>query len=100
MNEVVNTAVDAAPKNDTWGLIVYCLVILAVIYIFMIRPNKKRMNEYQQMVDALKVGNRIMAAGIYGTNKKINEKSVELEISKGVVIEVSENAVSGVVEGK
>ena len=100
MNEVVNTAVDAAPKNDTWGLIVYCLVILAVIYIFMIRPNKKRMNEYQQMVDAVKVGNRIMADGIYGTIKNINEKSIELEISKGVVIEVSKNAVSGVVEGK
>ena len=66
----------------------------------MIRPNKKRMNEYQQMVDALKVGNSIMAAGIYGTIKKINEKSIELEISKGVVIEVSKNAVSGVVEGK
>ncbi|MDL2295716.1 preprotein translocase subunit YajC [Lachnospiraceae bacterium OttesenSCG-928-E19] len=100
MNEVVNTAVDAAPKNDTWGLIVYCLVILAVIYIFMIRPNKKRMNEYQQMVDALKVGNRIMAAGIYGTIKKINEKSIDLEVSKGVVITVSKNAVSGVVESK
>jgi preprotein translocase subunit YajC len=37
-----------------------------------------------------------MAAGIYGTVKKINEKSIELEVSKGVVIEVNKNAVAGI----
>lgn len=94
--EVVNNTVDAAPKTDTWGLVIYCLVIFAVIYIFMIRPNKKRMAEYQKMIDSLKVGNRVMAAGIYGTIKKINEKSIDLEVSKGVVIEVNKNAVASV----
>lgn len=94
--EVVNTATTTAPKNDVWGMVAYCAVILAIIYFFMIRPNKRRMAEYQQMVDSLKVGNRVMAAGIYGTIKKINEKSIELEVSKGVVIEVNKNAVASV----
>lgn len=94
--EAVGSAANIAPKNDTWGLIVYCLVIFAVIYFFMIRPNRKRMAEYQKMLDSLKVGNRVMAAGIYGTIKKINDKSIELEIAKGVVIEVNKNAVAGV----
>ena len=100
MNETIeivnNTA--AAPKNDTWGLIAYCLVILAVIYFFMVRPNKKRMAQYQKMLDSLKVGNRVMAAGILGTIKKINEKTINLEIAKGVVIEVNKNAVASVEE--
>lgn len=78
------------------GLIIYCLVIFAVIYLFMIRPNKKRMAEYQKMIDSLKVGNRVMAAGIYGTIKKIKEKTIDLEIAKGVVIEVNKNAVASV----
>ena len=37
-----------------------------------------------------------MAAGIYGTIKKINDNTIELEVSKGVVIEVNKNAVVSV----
>lgn len=91
---VANTA--AANGGNVWGLIVYCIVIIAVIYLFMVRPNKRRMAEYQKMLDGLKVGNRVMAAGIYGTIKKIGDKSVELEVAKGVVIEVNKNAIASV----
>lgn len=94
--DVVNNAATVAPKNDTWGLVIYCAIIFVVIYLLIIRPNKKRMAEYQKMIDQLKVGSRVMAAGIYGTIKKINEKTIELEIAKGVIIEVNKNAVSGV----
>jgi preprotein translocase subunit YajC len=94
--EVVNQAGAGAPKNDVWGLVAYCAIIFAIIYFFMVRPNKKRMAEYQKMLDGLKVGNRVMAAGIYGTIKKIKEKTIELEVAKGVVIEVNKNAVAGI----
>ena len=94
--DVVNAAVPAAPKNDVWGLLVYCAIIFGIIYFFMIMPNKRRMKEYQKMLDGLKVGNRVLAAGIYGTIKKIGEKTIELEIAKGVVIEVSKNAVANI----
>lgn len=96
---VVETAantVTATPANDWWGLLLYCVVIFAIIYLFMVRPNKKRMAEYQKMLDSLQVGNRVMAAGIYGTIKKINEKTIELEVAKGVVIEVNKGAVASV----
>lgn len=85
-----------AQTNGLWGMLLYCAVVIAIIYIFMVRPNKKRMAEYQKMLDSLQVGNRVMAAGIYGTIKKINEKTIEMEIAKGVVIEVNKNAVASV----
>ncbi len=95
---VVETATSAATTtaNDWWGMLLYCLIIFAIIYIFMVRPNKKRMAEYQKMLDSLKVGNRVLAAGIYGTIKKINEKSIEMEIADGVVIEVNKGAIANV----
>lgn len=95
---VVETATGAATTtaNDWWGMLLYCLIIFAIIYIFMVRPNKKRMAEYQKMLDSLKVGNRVLAAGIYGTIKKINEKSIEMEIADGVVIEVNKGAIANV----
>ena len=79
-------------------MVLYLIVVFGIIYLFMVRPNKKRMAEYQKMLDALKVGNRVMAAGIYGTIKKINDKSIEIEVAKGVVIEVNKNAVASVEE--
>ena len=93
--EVVQS-VPVAPQSGFWGMVLYCVIVFGIIYLFMVRPNKKRMAEYQKMLDSLKVGNRVMAAGIYGTIKKINEKTIELEVAKGVVIEVAKNAVASV----
>jgi preprotein translocase YajC subunit len=97
--EVVDTVVQtgaAAPQNGFWGMVWYCVVVFGVIYLLMVRPNKKRMAEYQKMLDSLKVGNRVMAAGIYGTIKKVNEKTIEVEVAKGVVLEFAKNAVASV----
>lgn len=98
--EVINTASQTvnqtAPQTDWWGMLLYCVIVFGIIYFLMVRPNKKRMAEYQKMLDSLQVGNRVMAAGIYGTIKKINEKTIELEVAKGVVIEVNKNAVASV----
>ena len=91
---VVDNATQAAQQGSVWGMVLYLIVVFGIIYLLMVRPNKKRMAEYQKMLDSLRVGNRVMAAGIYGVIKKINEKTIELEVAKGVVIEVNKNAVS------
>ena len=90
-----NVPVDAQ-QGSVLGMIVYCLVIFGILYLFMIRPNKKRMAEYQKLLNSIKVGNRVLAAGIYGKVKKISDKTIEMEIAKGVVVEVNKNAVAGV----
>ena len=96
---VVDTVVQTAqvpPQDGFWGMFLYLIIVFGIVYFLMIRPNKKRLAEYQKMLDALKVCNRVMAAGIYGTIKKINDKTIEMEIAKGVVIEVNKNAVASV----
>ncbi len=87
---------ETAQQGSVVGMIVYCLVIFGILYLFMIRPNKKRMAEYQKMLNSIKVGDRVLAAGIYGKVKKIDEKTIEMEIAKGVIIEVNKNAVAGI----
>ena len=95
VDNVAQNAV-AAQQGSVWGMVLYLVVVFGIIYLLMVRPNKKRMAEYQKMLDALQVGNRVMAAGIYGIIKKINEKTIELEVANGVVIEVNKNAVASV----
>ena len=96
VNQTVQTVPNAQQQGGMWGMILYCVIIMAVLYFFMIRPNKKRMAEYQKMLDSIKVGNRVLAAGIYGTVKKVNERTIEMEIAKGVVVEVNKNAVASI----
>ena len=97
-NTIANNGAVATEQGGWLGMLIYCAVVFGIIYLFMIRPTKRRMAEYQKMIDSLQVGNRVLAGGIYGTIKSINEKSIELEIAKGVVVHVNKNAVAGVEE--
>lgn len=93
--ETVNTVAPVAGNGSVWTLVIYCAVIFGIIYFLMVLPNKRRMREYQKMIDGLKVGNKVLCAGgIYGVIKKITDKNLEIEIAKGVVIEVAKNAVA------
>ena len=96
VNQMGQNTTAVAQTGGTWGMIIYCLFIVVILYLFMIRPNKKRMEQYQKRLDSIKIGNRILAAGIYGTVKKINEKTIDVEIAKGVVVEINKNAVANV----
>ena len=97
MEQVTIDSVTNAPQTgNAWGMVIYCAVVLAIIYFLIMRPAKRRMAEYKKMLDSLKVGNRVLAAGIYGTIKKIKDATIDVEIAKGVVVEVSKNAVANV----
>ena len=92
----IDSAVNATQTGNAWGMVIYCAVVIAIIYFLMVRPAKRRMAEYKKMLDSLQVGNRVLAAGIYGTIKKISDTTVDVEIAKGVVVEVSKNAIANI----
>ena len=95
--EMIEPVTTASPKNDIWGMLLYCVIIFAIIYLFLVMPNKRRMKEYKAMLEKLKVGNKILCAGgIYGVIKKIDGEKMQVEIAKGVVIEIPKNAVANV----
>ncbi len=96
IDTVAKTAPDVATQGGWGGLLLYCVIIFAIIYFLMVRPNKKRMAEYQKMLDSIKVGDRVLAAGIYGVVKNIGDKTLKIEIANGVVIDVAKNAVANV----
>ncbi|MDR0319449.1 MAG: preprotein translocase subunit YajC [Rickettsiales bacterium] len=82
--------------NGMGGLIVWVVLLFAFMWFFMLRPNKKRMEEIQKMQSGLKAGDRVVAAGgIVGVVKKIECDRVKIELAKGVEIEVLKAAVSG-----
>jgi preprotein translocase subunit YajC len=92
-----NAAAAAPAGNSSLTMLTMCVVIFALMYFLMLRPNKRRMDEYKKMLEGLKVGSRIVfAGGIYGTIKSISENSLRVEIADGVVIEIPKSAVANV----
>ena len=94
--DAVNSSA-AAPEGGIANMIITCLIILGVMYFIMIKPNKKRMDEYKKMLDGVKIGAKVVCAGgIYGTVKEIAGDTVDVEIADKVVIKVAKNSIAKV----
>ena len=76
------------------------VLMFAVVYFMMIRPQQKKMKEQQDMVSALKEGDEIVtASGILGKITGLTDKVITLEISKDVRIKVLRSQVTQVLKG-
>ena len=71
------------------------LVILVIFYFLLIRPGQSRQKKLQQMIDNLKVGDKIVTnSGIYGTIMGFKNDRIQVRVAENVKIEMSRNAVS------
>ena len=76
----------------TWGPIV---VMIAIFYFLLYRPQKNQQKRRKSMLDSLKKGDQVITiGGIYGTIEELGEKSLKLKIADGVVIEVVRSSVN------
>ncbi|MCI8304197.1 MAG: preprotein translocase subunit YajC [Lawsonibacter sp.] len=78
------------------SLILMLVLMFAMLYFFMIRPENKRKKEAQQLRDSLKVGDVITTiGGIVGTICKVEENTIIVETSADRVrVEFTKWAVS------
>lgn len=78
------------------SFILMIVLMLAMLYFFMIRPENKRKKEAQNLRDSLKVGDVITTiGGIVGTICKVDESTIVIETSADRVrIEFTKWAVS------
>ena len=78
------------------SFIIMLVLMLAMLYFFMIRPENKRKKEAQNLRDSLKVGDVITTiGGIVGTICKVDESTIVIETGADRVrIEFTKWAVS------
>lgn len=75
------------------------LVIFGVFYFLLIRPQSKQRKEQQKMIESLKRGDQVFtSSGILGRIEELTEKSITLEIDKGVKMKVLRGHVGGLVK--
>jgi preprotein translocase subunit YajC len=77
------------------------VVIGVLFYVLLLRPQQKQRREQQAMLAEIKTGDKVITiGGIYGLVTNVKDGILVLKIAEGVKIEVSRDAVRGVVNGK
>ena len=78
------------------GLLMIVLLFV-VMWLLMIRPQNKKAKEEAKMREQLKKGDRVLfSGGIYGKIHSVEEKTVEVEVSNGVILTVEKSFIQSV----
>ena len=86
----------ASPAGGNAGYIniLLLVVLVAIFYFMMIRPQQKRQKDIQKAREAMKVGDKVITSGgIHGKIKDLGETSMLIEISEGVRVRIEKNSV-------
>ncbi len=91
------TAPAAAAGGDMQSTLMSMLPLLlmfAVLYFVMIRPQMKKQKEHRSMIEALAKGDEVVTAGgLLGKVSKIGEAYIGVELASGVEVQLQRNAV-------
>jgi preprotein translocase subunit YajC len=87
-----------ATSSQTLMSVVPFILIIAIFYFFIIRPQNKKQKETQKMIDALKKGDKVVTiGGIHGLVSQAKEKTVIIKVDEGVKIEFNRSAIAAVI---
>ena len=73
------------------------VLIFAVMYFMVIRPQSKRTKAHRALVESLREGDEVLASGgIVGQITGVADQFVTLEVAKGVTVKVQRQSVNTV----
>jgi preprotein translocase subunit YajC len=74
------------------------LLLLVMVYVMILLPNKKRRLAHQALMKNLQEGDEVLtASGLFGYVHAVEEKVVWVEIAENVIVRVANHAISNVV---
>ena len=85
-----------AQGGDGMSMILMLVVMFAIMYFFMIRPQQKRQKEIQNFRKGIERGQEVVTAGgIYGVVRDMDDVNniLIIEIANGIRIRVDRNSV-------
>ena len=85
----------AAPSM--MSTLLFPIILIAIMYFLMIRPQMKRQKEHRAMLEKLAKGDEVITnGGIAGTVSNIGESFITVEVADGVQLRVQKGAIANV----
>ena len=74
------------------------ILIFAIMYFLLIRPQQKKVKQHQNMVASLRRGDQVVTqGGLMGKVTKVKEENeIEVEVAEGVKVRVVQNTIAQV----
>jgi preprotein translocase subunit YajC len=82
-----------------FGSLIPFVAIFLIFYFLLIRPQQKQRREREQMLSAVKRGDRVVTSGgLHGTVTGLSDQVVTVRIADQVKVDVDRSAISRIVE--
>jgi preprotein translocase subunit YajC len=79
--------------------LIFLIVMVAIFYLLLIRPQKKRVDQHRQLVESIGMGDQVVTiGGLFGHITDEDEETFELEIALGTRVRLLKSAVARKVE--
>jgi preprotein translocase subunit YajC len=98
MGELVQTLVTQSPDGGSalLSMVLPIGIMVVVMWLFMIRPERKKQTEHQDFLGSLKRGDEIVLnSGIIGKVQAVEERTLTVEVADKVRLRVLKVSVSG-----
>jgi preprotein translocase subunit YajC len=80
------------------SFLIILLLMFAVLYFLLIRPQRAQQRRHAELLEGLKVGDEVVTAGgIYGEVTEVDTERVLLEVDEDVRIAVAKRAIASVI---
>ena len=87
----------AGGEGGGFGAFVPLILMFAIFYFLLIRPQQKKAKAHKQLLTALKKGDRVVSSGgLHGVITGISDDVVTMEVAPKVRVKVSRASISGV----
>lgn len=84
-------------QSSSFGAFIPLILMFAIFYFLLIRPQQKKAKQHKQTLASLKKGDRVVSAGgLYGTITGLTDDAVTVEIAPKVRVKISRASISGV----
>ncbi|MEM7054421.1 MAG: preprotein translocase subunit YajC [Pseudomonadota bacterium] len=88
----------AQPAANPMGSIIMFVVIIAIFWLLIIRPQMKRNKQHRELVGALAVGDEVVTAGgLLGRITEVGDSFLNVELADGVTVKLQKQSVAQVV---
>lgn len=96
MNFISDAYAQGAPAGDpAMFQLVLLVLMIAVFYFLLIRPQQKRAKQHRQMIEAIKKGDELVTAGgLLGRVINVGDNFIQLEVADGIILRVQKQSVA------
>ncbi len=83
---------------ESFGQFIPLILIFAIMYFLLIRPQQKKLKEHKAMVGALRRGDQVVTqGGLIGKVAKVkDDNEIEVELAEGVKVRVVRGTIAQV----